>query len=51
MDPIYYEEYADMSTKEISELVKARIEEKLDELEENRRSNGWNMWVPKYKNC
>ncbi len=51
MDPIYYEEYADMSTKEISEMVKKRIEEKLDELEENRKSNGWNMWVPKYKNC
>ncbi len=51
MDPIYYEEYADLSTREISELVKKRIEDKIDELEEIRKSNGWNMWVSKYKNC
>ena len=49
MEPIYYEEYEHMSTKEISELVKSRIEEKLKELEDNRKRNGWNLWVPKYK--
>ncbi len=51
MEPIYFEEYENMSTKEISELVKHRIEEKLIELEDNRKRNGWNLWVPKYRNC
>ena len=51
MEPISYEQYADMSTKEISELVKGLIEDKLEELEQNRKNNGWNMWVPKYRNC
>ena len=51
LEPISFEEYGQMSTKEISELVKSRIEAKLDELEENRKANGWNLWVPKYKNC
>ncbi len=51
LEPIYFEQYADMSTKEISEMVKQLIEDKLVELEENRRNNGWNLWVKKYKNC
>ena len=51
LEPIDFEEYGDMSTKEISEMVKGRIEDKLEELEQNRKSNGWNLWVPKYRNC
>ncbi|MCR4755034.1 MAG: 1-acyl-sn-glycerol-3-phosphate acyltransferase [Lachnospiraceae bacterium] len=51
LEPISFEEYGEMSTKEISELVKNRIEDKLEELEQNRKNNGWNLWVPKYRNC
>jgi hypothetical protein len=51
MEPIYYEDYEKMSTKEISDMVKQRIEAKLEELEDNRKRNGWNLWVPKYRNC
>ncbi len=32
LKPIYYEEYKDLKTIEIAELVKARIQEKLDEV-------------------
>ena len=37
MEPIYYEEYGDMTTREISDMVKERIEEGLCKLDENRR--------------
>ena len=32
LEPIYYEEYKDMKTVQIAELVKTRIQEKLDEI-------------------
>lgn len=32
LEPIYYEQYKDMKTIEIAELVKSRIQEKLDEV-------------------
>lgn len=32
LEPIYYEEYKDMSTIQISDLVKSRIQQKLDEI-------------------
>ena len=51
MEPLYYEDYVNMTTQEISDLVKSRIENKLDELEEYRRENGYNMWFKEYKNC
>jgi len=50
MDPIYPEDYADMTTKEVSELVKELIEKKLVELEANRRKLGLNLWFKDYKN-
>ena len=37
MEPIYYEEYGDMTTREISDMVKERIEAGLCKLDENRR--------------
>lgn len=37
MDPIYYEEYGDMTTHEISQMVKGRIEEGLKTLDEKRK--------------
>lgn len=50
MDPIPYEEYADMSTQKVSEMVKERIENKLDELEQIRKDNCYNSWFMEYKN-
>ncbi len=38
MEPIYYEEYGDMTTREISEMVKERIEEGINTLDENRKA-------------
>ena len=32
LKPMYYEEYKDMSTKEIAECVKARIREKMEKV-------------------
>ena len=49
IDPIYPEEYANLSTKEVSDMVKARIEDKLHELEDNRRRLGLNKWFKEYK--
>lgn len=37
MEPIYYEEYGDMTTHEISDMVKDRIQEGLCKLDENRK--------------
>lgn len=42
LDPIYYDEYEDKTTQEISEMVKIRIEECLVVLEERRISQGLN---------
>jgi len=42
LDPIYYEEYGDKSTKEISQMVKDRIEEGLVMLGESRTRKKWN---------
>jgi len=50
MDPIYPEDYKDMTTREVSEMVKELIESKLDELEDNRRRLGLNTWFFQYKN-
>ena len=49
IDPIYPEEYANLSTKEVSDMVKARIEDKLHELEDNRKRLGLNTWFKEYK--
>lgn len=37
LDPIYFEEYGGMTTHEISQMVKGRIEEGLKTLDENRK--------------
>ena len=37
MEPIYYEEYSALTTHEISDMVKARIEEGINTLDENRK--------------
>ena len=42
LDPLYYEDYCDMNTQEIAKLVKQRIEEQMEVLEENRARNGFN---------
>lgn len=42
LEPIYYEEYADLSTKEISDLVRDRIAKQLAVLEEIRAEKGYN---------
>ena len=49
MDPIPYEEYSSMSTAEISAMVKAKIENKIDELEEIRKNKKYNSWFKEYK--
>lgn len=38
LDPIYYEEYEDKTTQEISQMVKLRIEECLEMLDERRKT-------------
>ena len=50
MEPIYYEDYSHMSTKEISEMVKQRIEDKMAFLEENRARHGFNSKFKIYSN-
>lgn len=50
LPPIYYEEYAGMTTKEISEFVKQKIEEKLVDLEANRARHGFNSKFKIYSN-
>ena len=47
LKPISFEEYGDLSTRDISDLVKGRIEEQMAVLDENRIKNGYNRW--KYK--
>lgn len=42
LDPIYYDEYEDKTTQEISEMVKVRIEECMEILENQRISLGLN---------
>ena len=39
-----------MTTKQISEMVKSRIEEKLADLEENRARHGYNAKFKIYSN-
>lgn len=52
MEPIYYDEYSQMSTREISEMVKGKIESKIAELETKRESEGYNAWFyGKRKTC
>lgn len=48
LDPIYYDEYEEMTTQEISEIVKERIEQQLELLEENRAKNGYNCKFKQY---
>lgn len=38
LEPIYYDEYKDLTTKQMAELVKSRIESKIKEVEEARKS-------------
>ncbi len=50
MEPIYYEEYGDMTTHEISDMVKDRIEEGMSKLDENRKRLNLNPnYYAKYK--
>lgn len=42
LKPIPYEEFKEMKTQEIAELVKSRIQEKLDELEKEQKN--WNVY-------
>jgi len=42
MEPIYYEEYSGLTTHEISDMVKERIEEGLHKLDENRKKRNLN---------
>ena len=42
LEPIYYEEYKNMTTQEISEIVKTRIEECMDFLETERKNKKLN---------
>lgn len=49
LEPLYYEDYAQMTTKEISEVVKNKIERHLEILEETRAENGWNSKFPLYR--
>ena len=51
MDPIYPEEYANMTTQQVSTMVKELIENKIEELEQNRKKLGLNTWFKEYKNC
>ena len=39
MKPIYYDEYKDMNTYEISELVKTRIDDKIKEVKSNEKKD------------
>lgn len=50
MDPIYYDEYKEMSTREISNMVKERIEQQIEVLAQNRIKNGYNNNFKIYKN-
>lgn len=45
MDPINYEDYKDMTTQEISVMVKELIENKLQDLEQIRIDRGYNLWA------
>ena len=45
-----YEEYSNMTTRQISEMVKSRIEAKLADLEENRARHGYNAKFKIYSN-
>ena len=38
LEPICYEEYKDLTTRQMADLVKSRIEEKIKEVEESRKS-------------
>ncbi len=49
MPPLYPEDYAGMSSKEVSELVKEQIENKLEDLAQNRKNLGLNKWFKDYK--
>lgn len=50
MEPIYYEEYDGMTTHEISDMVKARIENGMRKLDENRKRRNLNPnYYAKYK--
>lgn len=50
LDPIYYDDYAHMTTKEISQMVKQQIEDKMSFLEENRARHGFNSKFKIYCN-
>lgn len=39
LEPIYYDEYKDMTTREIAEMVKTRIANKIAEIQENKKKN------------
>ena len=43
LEPILYEEYKDLKTHEIADLVKARIQQKLDEVTLKKRCRGY-IW-------
>ncbi len=39
LEPMYYEEYKDMTTREIRDVVKTRIANKIAEIKENKKKN------------
>ena len=39
LEPIYYEEYGELKKNELAELVKSRIQEKMDEIKNKRKMN------------
>ncbi len=43
LEPIYYDEYKEMTTQQISKVVKGRIEECMIYLEEQRKLKKWNL--------
>lgn len=43
LEPIYYDEYRDKTTQEIGQIVKERIEDCLEFLEETRIDKKWNL--------
>ena len=51
LEPIYFEEYEEMSTKEISIMVRERIEMKLEYLQDKKQKLGYNLkFIEKEKN-
>lgn len=46
LEPIPYEEYKDMKTIEVAEMVRQRIVDKIEEVLEARKKRFWKRWLP-----